>query len=306
MGVLIYKKMTDWDSRTTFVEDTDNEVKVSKVRKTIEGILQVPPFTIDIVQRCNIKGNDDTVTLDTIVEVIVHPKDRHLPSHLRTSEPDCMTGDTDEVTSRLTCHHTIAPDMLYSSCLSQLNDRKTFFTCPVSICHAKLEFEEVIEKACLSDDEISFFEQRVNKNTVEKGKACPGCTSYCERIDENNPRVECCYCRKQGKAAYEFCWSCGFNWENGHICRPQKEELQRQLQNCERIKMAYNGMENVPKLRACPKCKVFIEHAGGCKTMTCKFCNQIFCFCCLKLAEKGILQCGDHSVVCTVAPTQIV
>lgn len=73
--------------------------------KTISGIFHVSQYNIDLVQNCNIKS--DTVTLDTVVEVIVHPDERHLPFHLRTSEPDCMTGDTDEFTSRLTCRHSI-------------------------------------------------------------------------------------------------------------------------------------------------------------------------------------------------------
>lgn len=303
MGILKYKKMTDWDVRTTFVDDTNDVVPVSKVRKAVAGALNVSPYTIDLVQNCNIKS--DTIALDTVVEVIVHPDERHLPFHLRTSEPDCMTGDTDEVTSRLTCRHAITPDTLYSSCLSQLNDRKTFFKCPVQSCHAQIEFEEVIQKACLFDDEISFFEQRINKNTVEKGKTCPDCTSFCERIDSNNSRVVCFYCSKKGKCIFEFCWDCGLNWKNGHICPAQKEELQHQLENCERITMEYNKMENVPKVRACPKCSSIIEHASGCKTMTCEYCKQIFCFCCLKLAVNGKLSCGNHMVSCSVAPIQI-
>lgn len=303
MGYLKFKKMTDLDTRITLINATNNVVPVSIVTKEIAGIFQVSQYNIDLVQNCNIKS--DTITLDTVVEVIVHPDERHLPFHLRTSEPDCMTGETDEFTSRLTCRHAITPDMLYSSCLSQLNDRKAFFKCPVQSCHAQIEFEEVIQKACLSDDEISFFEQRINKNALEKGKTCPDCTSFCERKDSNNPRVVCFYCSTKGKGTFEFCWDCGLNWKNGHVCPCQKKELQHTLQNCERITMGYNNMENVPKVRTCPKCSSMIEHVSGCKTMTCEYCKQIFCFCCLKLAVNRTLPCGDHTVGCYVAPIQI-
>ncbi|XP_060082162.1 uncharacterized protein LOC132561473 [Ylistrum balloti] len=75
------------------------------------------------------------------------------------------------------------------------------------------------------------------------------------------------------------------------------------LRNCGRITMGYDNIANVPNIRACPKCFLFIEHREGCKTMTCS-CGHVFCFSCLKGAVGGSLPCGSYSSGCSVAPVQ--
>lgn len=73
--------------------------------------------------------------------------------------------------------------------------------------------------------------------------------------------------------------------------------------------IAYCGVSDCPKIRACPECGVLIEYESECKHMDCAVCKHRFCFLCLKTQREhnaDIESPFDWSpgVACPVAPRQ--
>ncbi|XP_002734183.1 uncharacterized protein LOC100374165 [Saccoglossus kowalevskii] len=63
------------------------------------------------------------------------------------------------------------------------------------------------------------------------------------------------------------------------------------LKECPKNTIGY--ISNCPTIRACPACKMVIEHNGGCNEMVCR-CGHKFCFICLQPALNNRLNCGAH------------
>lgn len=100
-------------------------------------------------------------------------------------------------------------------------------------------------------------------------------------------------------AGKSFCWDCKRAWVGDNTCGNKGcssgtgpiTEIVSILKNCNSGRV---GSINVPKLRACPKCSMLIEHKAACKHMTCgrnghagpwvkqTGCKHQFCFICLK------------------------
>jgi len=102
-----------------------------------------------------------------------------------------------------------------------------------------------------------------------------------------------------------FCWGCGVDWEEGHVCDSSfKQDLCDILQMAE--KKTIGEQTDIPSIRACPMCQQLITHTQACKHMDCRNCRKAFCFVCLKPRLDSGWQCGSYSSKCPggVAPVQ--
>lgn len=174
-------------------------------------------------------------------------------------------------------------------------------------CRAEWDMNEIVKKADMTEDEIYFFGYKVSLNAIfNKGSEtsqCPSCKSFCQR-QKNNTTVRCVVCTKKKGTVFDFCWDCHLQWTPDHKCSNGRLEIQKILNNAPLKTMSLANIKDVPSNRMCPGCTNLIEHASGCKTMTCQKCKTKFCFACLKTAVNGSLQCGGYDKVCKVAPIQ--
>lgn len=100
-----------------------------------------------------------------------------------------------------------------------------------------------------------------------------------------------------------FCWCCGEEWLDGHICDSTfKQDLVDILAMSET--QTIGSVHDVPSIRCCPNCCQLIFHTEACKHMECSRCHTDFCFVCLKPTINGNWQCGSHCDVCPVHPRQ--
>ncbi|XP_069106959.1 E3 ubiquitin-protein ligase DDB_G0292642-like [Argopecten irradians] len=266
---------------------------------------------IEVIKDTKILKDDETeFRTDDITEIMIIRKDRRMPIGERAPEEDMFEGDmADGDRIRMSCGHTATPENLYRYCFTKLNSCDLSFKCME--CDEVWEFPEISKKADMTDDESVFFSRKMTKVSIDYNndiRQCPTCGIHCTRLSPDNKQVECVYCMRDGKSVYAFCWECVVPWDPGHNCEKDNINIsQRTLDNCERVKMQFSNIPNVPKVRACPECKTLIEHDGGCKTMDCPnpTCKHTFCFSCLKPKNKfGGLQCGSYNSKCTVAPVQ--
>jgi len=124
------------------------------------------------------------------------------------------------------------------------------------------------------------------------------CNAFKPEYDENGYRIL--------SPTNSFCFCCGEEWIEGHICDNQfRKELIEILNTAPVKKIGY--VENVPSVRACPNpnCSQLLFHIEYCKHMHCsKGCKKRFCMVCLKPKKDGKWQCGGSSDRCPVAPRQ--
>merc|ERR1712228_204921 len=100
-----------------------------------------------------------------------------------------------------------------------------------------------------------------------------------------------------------FCFCCGDNWTDGHVCDSSfKSDLVSILSQAEKKRI--DSVSDVPSIRSCPNCAQLITHTDACKHMKCSRCYKDFCFVCLKMKKNGKWQCGSYSSACPVAPPQ--
>ena len=226
---------------------------------------------------------------------------------IRRSKGPCMITyveyDTPECVI-LPCNHIVYPDDMMSFCDSEVCDkRKWEIRCYQDGCQTEWPLS-LIAKCGATRHEIQLLEKGLSENQCNLNPAvdirqCPGCHSYCERIDPSNSRARCWQCTKKAGKAYEFCWDCFGQWIGDHKC-PPPETMNILLSAPEK---EINGVK-CPGIRACPKCNTMIEHKDGCKHMVCKSpaCEQNFCFVCLWPMVNGSWQCGTSSTKCDPAP----
>lgn len=228
-------------------------------------------------------------------------------------EPElCMIMATDEDNVRMPCGHVISPEGLMDYSWNEICvNRKTSVVC--CLCNAEWDIDVIKRYGGATSKENALLIECLSHNVClsdSKISECPGCTSFCQRIDESN---KCCLCRicskKKGKH-YHFCWDCRKEWKGSPSNKPcgndlcSQEEILKALKDCPLKEIKYlNGLK-APSMRACPTCGTLIEHAAACKHMTCKVCKVEFCFVCLRICSKGSSFCGRYSTPCNVAERQ--
>jgi len=141
-----------------------------------------------------------------------------------------------------------------------------------------------------SDDE----EEEEDDDNIEAIKAIS------HMFDDDEPDFEEIY---KLKTFNLFCWCCGSEWIDGHICDSSfKHDLVSILSMAETKKIG--SVDNVPSIRCCPNCCQLLFHIDCCKHMQCRTCKTDFCFVCMKPTKDGNWQCGSHSSKCPVADRQ--
>ena len=190
-------------------------------------------------------------------------------------------------------------------CLSELEKGNDEIRCPK--CSNKWKFAHLKPAACLTQNEITEFEQRAHinyfKNNPSEMNPCPRCGTFSRPCNAKAKRVVCQNCTLRSGEAFEFCWICLDEWKTsgnetcGNPNCGSKNGLFNILANCETKNMRHFEF---PAKRACPNCSILIHHSKGCKHMTCRCCRYQFCFICLKKYPCGT---GDFSP-CDVAPRQ--
>eukprot|EP00731_Ephydatia_muelleri_P001622 Em0001g1622a len=251
-------------------------------------------------------GNQSQVQL---VSRLLGGTSRVVDPSIRRSKGPCMLTFTEYDTPEcviLPCNHIIHPDELMATCQNEVFDnRKWEIRCfqpgcstewPLSFvakCGATRKELELLEKG--------LSENHCNLNPAADIRQCPGCHSYCERVDPSNARARCWQCTKKTGKAYDFCWDCFGQWIGDHKC-PIAGVIKTLSSAPEKD---INGVK-CPSIRACPKCNSLIEHKDRCKHMVCNLlsCKQEFCFVCLRPKVSGSWQCGAFNTKCDTAPRQ--
>jgi len=114
-----------------------------------------------------------------------------------------------------------------------------------------------------------------------------------------------------------FCWVCGSSGEkktneektdtlqteykcsNPNCESLQCEEIFSILSTCE--PKTITNTDEVPEIRACPRCCQLIFHIDGCKHMDCSRCGTQFCFVCMNLFdETDGWPCGQYDEACPI------
>ncbi|XP_069106533.1 uncharacterized protein [Argopecten irradians] len=304
-----YRRISDSYIHTLIVKKQPSTV--SDVKTVICKSMGLSADNIDVINNAQIlEPGERNFKSEGITEILFHRTHRRVPLRMKVKEEDMFEGDmADGDRIKMSCGHATTPENLYRYCLTKLNSCDLSFKCME--CDEVWELPEISKKADMTDDESEFFSRKMTKVFIENSndiRECPICRIPSTRNNPNDKQVECVNCKKDGKAAYTFCWECNVLCDKSHDCKRYKiKHAQDILDNCERVTMSYSSIPNVPKVRACPNCKVLIEHTGGCKTMDCgnPTCKLTFCFSCLKpKKENGGLQCGNYESKCIVAPVQ--
>ena len=230
------------------------------------------------------------------------------PSIRRSKGPCMVTDDTYDTPECviLLCNHIVHPEYMMSFCHSEVCDkRKWEIRCYQDGCQTEWPLS-LIAKCGATHQELELLakglsENQCNLNNAVDIKECPGCHSYCERVDPSNSRVRCWQCTKKAGKAYEFCWNCFGQWIGDHKCPAETIKILLSAPEKE-----INGVK-CPSIRACTRCNTLIEHQDGCKHMACKSpeCKQNFCFVCLQPQVNGSWQCGASYTKCDPAPRQL-
>ncbi|XP_021343441.1 uncharacterized protein LOC110443510 [Mizuhopecten yessoensis] len=118
--------------------------------------------SIDIVRGPFIVETKEEMTSQSEMALIIHPKERPICALSGSTAPDMFEGYmADGARVKMACGHAVTPDNLYRFCLTSLKDSNATFRC--KICLTTWTFEEITNKAALSDDERIFFKQRIDQ-----------------------------------------------------------------------------------------------------------------------------------------------
>ncbi|XP_060075135.1 potential E3 ubiquitin-protein ligase ariadne-2-like [Ylistrum balloti] len=283
---------------------------VTEAKSIVAKVLRQNIYDIEIVENGGIiDGSLFVKDVQNPLQVVIHNTDRQVPLWLQTTKKDMVNPWEEEPRCIMSCNHAITPDNLYGYCWNQLTEQRTSFKCFVDVdgkrCDWEWFFAEVAENACLSTDERVLFESRINRNwfNLSAGvRECPFCRCVCERQRPDDPCVLCIYCRDAGKPHFEFCWYCLYPWKDNHSCT--KDSARQILSTCPRKEIV--KVPGCPSIRACPNCKILIEHKEQCKHMDCRNCKASFCFICLGVRGERGFTCGSYNSKCAVAPIQTV
>lgn len=197
------------------------------------------------------------------------------------------------------------------------------FTCPaipdpdkIDTCGRQWTFDDVTQRACLSDDERNVFEMMLSYNWLQRQQnvqLCPQCGTFIESECSQNGYCVCRQCTHGG--IYKFCVFCLQSWKNavpyGYCgngnCNESLQKRREILNNCPNKVIV--DVPNCPTVRACPNCNYLVQHDGDvCKHMDCPSinCNTKFCFICLKVKQDGdeYWPCGGPFERCNPAERQ--
>ena len=186
------------------------------------------------------------------------------------------------------------------------------FICPSSDadkCKREWDWFDVRSVAKLTEEERSLFEHRFAENYLNiiaagVGK-CPGCGVYCRRKIKTDVRIECVLCSKQKCKLYTFCWFCHGEWIGNTNCgNTNCDGRDGRIRILEKCPMKTMWGKTFPSQRACTKCGILIKHKDKCGHMVCTYCQNPFCFCCLKgqtAKDKWICQYNEN---CKLEPRQ--
>ena len=236
---------------------------------------------------------------------------RRLP---KSDEPCmiCYCNEGDDPPLTMPCnqgkHTAMHPYCLMMFSWNEVFDgKKSEIACPQ--CQTNWELDVIKKYGVASERETHLLSEGLSENFIQNDKnivECPGCKSFCERINKTLPRVRCRICAKEGKNP-EFCWYCLQGWKNqssntdcsnpscnssGVVAQIQKAPLKKIV-----------GVMS-PSIRLCPNCGTALEHRQGCKQFQCKACHCNFCFICLRTKKDGSWQCGSYNTKCVPAPIQ--
>lgn len=185
--------------------------------------------------------------------------------------------------------------------------------CHEKNCNAIWGIHDIFRYADMTEDEKIFFGESISLNLLynigNEISECPSCGIFCKRQKQDVIPTRCLSCTNKNGTPYDFCWICKSPWVGNHKCSiTEMQESQNILNDGYKNKattIQFSEIKGAPSIRHCPECYCYIEHLKMCKTMTCKNCNHVFCFSCLKgIDEKGNLLCGGYNKNCTVAPVQ--
>ncbi|KAJ3033265.1 hypothetical protein HDV00_006555 [Rhizophlyctis rosea] len=219
-----------------------------------------------------------------------------------TTEPDMLKMDDaqGELRAKMSCGHAIGPNSITMYCRTAVESGHYRFTCPHIVpgvsraCGKVWPYPEVRKVGMLTQEERVYFETNTSSLYAHQelgAKECPKCSTTSERVNKLAPTVFCDVCKQT------FCWTCltAIKAKTAHKCAPPSSPFAYTA--LKEAPMKTINSRNVPSRRACPQCKTFIEHEGGCNEMDCQFCGTRFCFICLRLWK-------DHSGTCYIAPVQ--
>ena len=248
--------------------------------------------TIRLVQR--LEGGSKLGTVDPSIKKSKGPCVIML---VEEEEPVCVV---------MPCSHAIHPTSLVQMCEELIGSKSWELRCPEKDCNI-LWSMAYIQKCGLSAEFFTSVSKNAFANFCKHNSAvdfrqCPGCRSFCERINKSDKIVRCGICSKRSGKAYDFCWRCSNPYLSGHKCFAERVQI---LASAPLTTMEYSSVV-CPSMRACPNCSALIEHAGKCKHMACPQCKQKFCFVCLGLFKDEKWHCGTYKEKCPVAPRQTV
>ena len=233
---------------------------------------------------------------------------RKIDPTIPTSKGPCIATFMDFPTPEcvvMPCGHAIHPDGLADYCKSEVVDNhKLEVRCYMNGCDKEWP-TSYISKCSLTTTEMNLVNKTISLNFINYGttvRQCPGCGSFCVRVNPTDKIVRCAQCTTTKKGVYDFCWQCSSSWVSGHKC--SMEAINQLLASAPLKKTSICEMK-CPSIRACPKCFALIEHIDKCKHMQCPTCKQEFCFVCLRLKTDGKWHCGKYSTECAMAPVQV-
>ena len=261
---------------------------------------------------------DDRATLFLVMrleggaERPAQPVVRNIDPSVPRSNEACMIMLTEEDNVVMPCGHVISPDGLIDHSWNEIcENRKTKVCC--CLCNREWDTDTIRRYGGATSEEIRVLQECVSRNFILKDpniSECPGCSSFCERINTSDRCAICRICSQRKKKTYHFCWDCKKEWigsPSNKRCGNDKcnqEELLEQLRTCPEKEIKHLKGLMCPSLRACPSCGSLVEHVKDCKHIFCKACKKEFCFVCLRLCAEGSSSCGSYNTQCAVAPRQ--
>ena len=126
---------------------------------------------------------------------------------------------------------------------------------------------------------------------------CPsaGC-SFMFAWEEDNRKLDCPLCKKS------FCLVCRTKpWHAGVRCEAFQQQRAAESGDADAADAAFAQFASNQRLRACPKCKFWVEKTSGCDAMHCR-CNLVFCYVCGGVLKGGVAankQAGGAFKVCS-------
>ena len=214
---------------------------------------------------------------------------------------------------KMQCGHYVCPDDILDCAWLQINNSQHNILCLQ--CSSILSIEDIIKFGLPTEEEKHFLMIALSVNFCESQDVvqCPNCSSYCQRINSECPRVECAVCAMKGRKNV-FCWYCLREWKevnkyqngcgNNKCCKLMIELLSK----CPKYEFTDRKGRKVsaPIIRACPQCFTLTEYMEYSNNMICRLCHKQFCFICLKETE-GVYFCQSRSyssITCNAAPVQ--